>query len=232
MQQEHKLSPSLRESQSHWGSVMCSSMATLKAIWSSGKISHTKTPTPSSHGRAPWAVFASQLILVSLMCWVGSEAGCRASGTQNYPPCPLQHLPMEGIDAPALQSASPPEPWGKPQTSRWTCPFFGLWGTWRESPVLPPPHHTHQMYLPLPHSFTLENANTLLTWVAEKWAIKRNTWENRRDSTKIKEHVFSLPGWPSYLTNWQRYSNDEAGKQRGCQQQFHKGCSSVLCYLS
>lgn len=39
---------------------MFSSIATLK-IWSPGKISHTKTPTPSSQGRALWAVFDSSL---------------------------------------------------------------------------------------------------------------------------------------------------------------------------
>lgn len=86
---------------------MCSSMATLNKIWSSGKGSHTQKPQPpASQGRALWAVFASELILVSLMCWAGSEAGCRASGTQNYPRCPLHGC----IDAPALQSASPPQP--------------------------------------------------------------------------------------------------------------------------
>lgn len=85
------------------------------------------------------------------------------------------------------------EQWGKLQTSRWTCPFLGLWGTWGESPVLPPPHHTHQTYLPLLHSFTLDNANMLLTWVAEKWAIKRNTWENRRDSTEDQGTCFFSP---------------------------------------
>lgn len=43
--------------------------------------------------------------------------------------------------------------------------------------------------------------------VTEKWAIKRNTWENRRDSTEAQvTYYFFFPGWPSYLTNWQRYS--------------------------
>lgn len=216
MQQEHKLSPSLSH---HWGSVMCRSMATMKEIWSSGKTSH-KNPNPIQPEQSPVGCVCiwthPGLLDVLGRRW----SRLRASGTQGRG-CTLQSW---SIDAPGAM--------GETQTSRWMCPFLGLWGTWRDSPVLPPPHHTHQMHLPLPHSFTLDNANMLLTWVAEKWAIKRNTWENRRDSTKIKEHVFSLPGWPSYSTNWQRNSNDEAGKQGGCQQQFHKGCLTSLFVLN
>lgn len=122
----------------------------------------------------------------SLLCWAGSKAGCRAAG---YPgPCSLLSAasPYAGYDAAALQTASPSQSraMGKPSSSLWSCLFFGLWDTWREPPVLPPPPARLQRYLLLLHSSTLGNANALPSLVAEKWAIKKNTWENRRDSTE------------------------------------------------
>lgn len=45
---------------------------------------------------------------------------------------------------------------------------------------------------------------------------------------KTKEHVF-FPGWPSYLTNWQRYSLMMKESTRSASS---RGCSSLLSCLS
>lgn len=143
----------------------------------------------------------------SLFPWCAGQGAKQAAeplGTQRLAPCPLHTSlgrvwccsfakcilsPVKSNGETLNQRVSTPLPWPLRHLERKSC--------------APSPHS--QGYLPLLHSSTLHNANTLPSWVAEKWAIKRNTWENRRDSTEDQGTCF-FPGWPSYLTNWQRYS--------------------------
>lgn len=180
---------------------------------------HTQEPQPHPARAGPCGLCLHPSPSLSPWCWAGGGAGSE----------PV--VPRAGDALCRAGALMPQEQWGEPKPAGERAPSLVSEAP-GETVLCSPLPTTLTMHLPLPHSFTLDNANMLLTWVAEKWAIKRNTWENRRDSTKIKEHVFSLPGWPSYSTNWQRNSNDEAGKQGGCQQQFHKGCLTSLFVLN
>lgn len=131
----------------------------------------------------------------SLAPWRAGQGTKQASKplcTQSCAPC----CPHRGYDAASLQSASLPsqKQWGIPKPKcehdssclasespgeKVLCFHFlchTLRGTWE--------------YTALLHISTLGNANTLPSWVAEKWAIKRNTWENRRDSTQDQGTCF------------------------------------------
>lgn len=129
-----------------------------------------------------------------LICRKGAKQAAEAAGTQSHAPCPLQPLSSShgGDEAAALQhpSLSSQGQWGNPQRTREHISCLAGRRTERKS-CAPTSLSCSQRYLPLLLSATLGNANMLPSRVTEKWAIKRNTWENRRDSTEAQLTFFS-----------------------------------------